>query len=106
MVASSLVADTDTTTEGALEGLTMNPLVLTTVAGDLTTKWRRIAVVIIVQPVEVATHLRMHTGPRRLPTRCHLFRRIRVLVAHDHVLVARDHVEVQSQIYGIPRTTK
>jgi hypothetical protein len=84
----------------------MNPLVLTTVAGDLTTKWRRIAVVIIVQPVEVATHLRMHTGPRRLPTRCHLFRRIRVLVAHDHVLVARDHVEVQSQIYGIPRTTK
>ena len=73
----------------------MNPLVLTTVAGDLTTKWRRIAVVIIFQPVEVATHLHMHTGPRRLPTRCHLFRRIRVLVAHDHVLVARDHVEAR-----------
>jgi len=94
MVASSLVADTDTTTEGALEGLTMNPMVLTTVAGDLATRWRRIAVVIIVQPVEVATHLRMLTDPRRLPTRCRLFRRIRVLVAHDHVLVTRDHVEV------------
>ena len=74
----------------------MNPLVSTTVAGDLATKWRRIAVMIIVQPVEVATHLRMLTDPRLLPTRCRLFRRIRVLVAHDHVLVARDHVEVQS----------
>ena len=94
MVALSLVADTDTTTEGALEELAMNPLVSTTVAGDMTTKWRRFAVVIIVQPVEVATHLRMLTDPHRLPTRCRLFRRIRVLVAHDHVLVARDHVEV------------
>ena len=63
----------------------MNPLVLTTVAGDLTTKWRRFAVVIIVQPVEVATHLRMLTDPRLLPTQRRLFRRIRVLVARDHV---------------------
>jgi hypothetical protein len=86
----------DTTTEGALEGLTMNPLVLTTVAGDLATKWRRIAVVIIVQPV-VATHLRVLTDPRLLPTRCRLFRRIRVLVAR--ILVARDHIEVQA-VYG------
>ena len=85
----------DTTTEGALEGLTMNHLVSTMVAGDLATKWRHIAVVIIVQPVVVATYLRMLTDPRRLPTRCRLFRRIRVLVvARDHVLVARDHVEV------------
>ena len=74
----------------------MNPLVSTTVAGDLATKWRRIAAVIIVQPVEVATHLRVLTDPRLLPTRRRLFRRIRVLVAHDHVLVDRDHVEVQS----------
>ena len=67
----------------------MNPLVSTTVAGDLATKWRRIAVVIIVQPVEVATLLRVLTDPRLLPTQRRLFRRIRVLVA-------RDHVEVQS----------
>ena len=67
----------------------MNPLVSTTVAGDLATKWRRIAVVIIVQPVEVATHLRVLTDPRLLPTQRRLFRRIRVLAA-------RDHVEVQS----------
>ena len=66
----------------------MNPLVSTTVAGDLATKWRRIAVVIIVQPVEVATHLRVLTDPRLLPTQRRLFRRIRVLV------VVRDHVEV------------
>jgi hypothetical protein len=86
----------DTTTEEALERLTMNHTVSTTVAGDLATKWRRIAVVIIVQPMEVATHLRMLTDPRLLPTRCRLFRRI--LVARDH-----DHVEVQSRI---PGTTK
>jgi hypothetical protein len=93
----------DTTTEEALERLTMNHTVSTTVAGDLATKWRRIAVVIIVQPMEVATHLRMLTDPRLLPTRCRLFRRIRVLVAR--ILVARDHdhVEVQSRI---PGTTK
>jgi hypothetical protein len=68
----------------------MNPLVLTTVAGDLTTKWHRIAVVIIVQPMEVAT-LQELTDPRLLPTRCRLFRHIRVLVAQDH------DVEVQSR---------
>jgi hypothetical protein len=75
------------TTTGALEGLTMNPLVSTMVAGDLATKWRRIAAVIIVQPVEVATHLRMLIDPRLLPTQRRLFRRIRVLVARDHVEV-------------------
>ena len=94
MVASSLGAETDTTTEGALEGLTMNPLVLTTVAGDLTTKWRRFAAVTLVQPVAVDMHLRELTDLRLLPTRCRLFRRIRVLVARIRVLVARDHVEV------------
>jgi len=93
------VADTDTTTEGALEGLTMNPLVLTTVAGDVTTKWHRIAVVIIVQPVEVATHLHELTDPRLLPTRCRLFRRIRVLVAR--IPVVRDHIEVHSSVWQI-----
>jgi ribose 1,5-bisphosphokinase PhnN len=86
----------DTTTAEALERLTMNHTVSTTVAGDLATKWRRIAVVIIVQPVEVATHLRMLTDPRRLPIRRRLFRRIRVLVVRNHVLVVRNHVEVQS----------
>ena len=54
--------------------------------------WRRFAVVTIVQPLEVATHLRELTDPRLLPTRCRLFHRIRVLVA-------RDHVEVQSDKY-------
>ena len=73
----------------------MNPPVSSTVAGDLTTKWRRIAAVTtavieavtIVQPVkaathlEVATHLRKLTDPRLLLTRCRLFRHSRVLVA-------------------------
>jgi hypothetical protein len=88
----------DTTTEGALEGLTMNPLVSTTVAGDLATKWRRIAVVIIVQPVEVAT-LQELIDPRLLHTRCRLFRRIRVLVAR--IPVVRDHIEVHSSVWQI-----
>ena len=70
----------------------MNPLVLTTVAGDLATKWRRIAVVIIVQPVEVAT-LQELTDPRLLHTRCRLFRHIRVPVV-------RDHIEVHRRVYG------
>ena len=98
--ASYLVADTMTV--GASGRLTMNPPVSTTVAGDLATKWRRFAAVTIVQPVEV-THLRELTDQRLLPTRCRLFRRIRVLVAR--ILVARDHdhVEVQSRI---PGTTK
>jgi len=93
------VADTDTTTEGALEGLTMNPMVLTTVAGDLATRWRRIAVVIIVQPVEVATHLHELTDPRLLLTRLRLFRRILILVAR--IPVARDHIEVHSSVRQI-----
>jgi hypothetical protein len=86
-----------------LEGLTMNPMVLTTVAGDLATRWLRIAVVIIVQPVEVAT-LHELTDPRLLPTRCRLFRRIRVLVALGLVAripVARDHIDVHSSVWQI-----
>jgi len=87
----------------------MNPLVSTTVAGDLATKWRRIAVVIIVQPVEVATHLNELTDPRLLPSRCRLFRRIRDLVARvlvarilvARILVARDHIEVHSSLRQI-----
>ena len=65
----------------------MNPTVSTTVAGDLATKWRRIAAVTIVQPVEVAPRLRELTDRRLPPTRCRLFRRGRVLVARDHVEV-------------------
>ena len=53
-------------------------------------QWRRFAAVTIVQPVEVATHLRELTDPRLLPTRCRLFRRGRVLVARDHVEVRPD----------------
>ena len=73
---------------GALGRLTMNPTVLTTVAGDLATTWRRIAAVTIVQPVEVAT--RKLTDPRLLPVRCRPFRRVRVPVARDHVEVRPD----------------
>ena len=80
------------TTAGALGQLTMNPLVPTTVAGDMATKWRRFEAVTIVQPVEVATHLRTLTDPRPLPTRCRLFRRIRVLVA-------REYIELRSNKY-------
>ena len=68
----------------------MNPLVSTTVAGDLGTKWRRFAAVTIVHPVEVANHLRELTDPRMLPTRCRLFQRGRVLAAHHHVEVRPD----------------
>jgi hypothetical protein len=57
------------------------------VAGDMATKWRRFAAVTIVEPVAVAMHLRELTDPRLLPTRCRLFRRIRVLAARDHVEV-------------------
>lgn len=70
--------------------LTMNPSVSITVAGDMATKWRRFAAVTIAQPVEVATHLCEVTDPHLLPTRCRLFRRIRVLVARDHVDVRFD----------------
>jgi hypothetical protein len=54
----------------------MNPSVLTTVVGDMATKWRRFAVVTIVQPVEVATHLAGLIDPRLLRTQCRLFRRM------------------------------
>ena len=63
----------------------MNPPVSSTVAGDLTTKWRRFAAVTaavtIVQPMKAATNLRELTEPRLLPTRCRLFRQRRALVA-------------------------
>jgi hypothetical protein len=78
------------TAAGALGRLTMHPPVSSTVAGDLTTEWPRFAAVTIVQPVEVATHLREPTDPRLLPTRCRLSRRGRVLVARDHVEVRPD----------------
>ena len=45
--------------------------------------WRRFATVAIVQNVVVANHLRMLTDPRLHPTRCRLFRRVRVLVVRD-----------------------
>lgn len=86
----------DTTTTGLLDRVTMNPPVSSTVAGTLATMWGRIAAVTIVQLVEVATHLRELTDQPLLPTRCHLFRRSRVLVARilvARILVARDHVE-------------
>ena len=54
------------------------------VAGDLSTMWRRIAVVsivietvTIVHPIEAAMHLCVLINPRLLPVRCRLFRRIR-----------------------------
>ena len=43
------------------------------------------AKVTIVQTVVVATHLRMPTNPRLLPTRCRLFRRVRVLATRDRI---------------------
>jgi len=81
-----MVADTDTTTAWASGWTTTNPTVagdLATVAGDLATMWGHFATVPIVQTVEVATHLRMLTGPRLRLTRCRLFRRVRVLAARD-----------------------
>ena len=105
----------DTMTAWALGRVTMNPTALTTTAaGDLATKWRRFAAVTVVQPVEVATHLRTLTDPRRLPARCRLFRRGHVLkVPRGHVLIvprsrvlmvrrilrARDRVEVRPDKY-------
>lgn len=77
----------------------MNPTVLTTVAGDLATTWRRIAAVTIVQPVEVAT--RKLTDPRLLPVRCRPFRRVRVPVARDHVEVRPDKDLITGQWYRI-----
>ncbi|MCG6536108.1 MAG: hypothetical protein L7F78_15765 [Syntrophales bacterium LBB04] len=70
---------------GTLGRFTMYPPVSNTVAGDLTTTWRRFAAVTILRLAAVATHLRELTGLRLLPTRCHLFRRSRVLVAHDRI---------------------
>jgi hypothetical protein len=65
-----------------------------TAAGALATEWGRLAAVTIiqtmvadiVQAMVVATHLRMLTYPRLHPTRCRLFRRVRVLVAHDRII--------------------
>jgi hypothetical protein len=61
----------------------MHPPLSNTVAGDLATKWRRFAAATIVQPVAVATHLRILTDPLLLPTRRRLFRRGRVLVVAE-----------------------
>ena len=70
----------------------MNPMVWTTVAGDLATGWRHSAAGTIVQTVKGATDLRMLTGPRLLPIRCRLFRQVRVPVARVPV-AAHDHGE-------------
>jgi hypothetical protein len=82
----------------------MNPPVLTTAAGDPATRWRRIAVAIIVQPVEAATHLHELTDPLLLHARCRLFRRIRVPAARipvARVPADRDHIEVHSSVRQI-----
>jgi len=77
----------------------MHPPVSSTVVGDLATEWRHFAAVTIVQPVEVATHLRELTDPLLLPTRCRLFRRARVPVARDHVEVRPDK-DLNSRMFG------
>ena len=71
----------------------MNPMVWNTVGGDLTTGWRHSAAVTIVRAGKGATDLRMLTKPRLLPTRCRLFRQVRVPAAHGPV-AAHDHGEV------------
>ncbi len=62
----------------------MNHPVSSTVAGDLTTKWRRFEAVTeavtIVQPMKAVMNLRELTDPRLLLTRRRLFRHSRVLV--------------------------
>src|SRR5450759_3401626 len=63
----------------------MNPMVPSTVTGDLATVWGRFAAVTIDQTVVAVTHLRILTNPRLHPTRCRLFRRILVLVARDRI---------------------
>ena len=63
----------------------MNLTVPYTVAGDLPTVWGRFVAVTIVQTVVVANHLHMLTNPPLDPTRCRLFRRVRVLVARDRI---------------------
>jgi hypothetical protein len=101
----------DTMTAGALGLLTMNPLLSNTVAGDLATTWRRFAAVNsvaamnIVQSVEVAAHLRQLTDLHLLPARCRLFRRNRVLVAHDHVEVRPDKERISTRTSHLWRKT-
>ena len=90
----------DTMTAWALGGVTMNPTVLTTAAGDMATKWRRFAAVTIAQAVAGAANLRTLTDPHLLPALCRLFRRGHVLmdvlvVRQSRVLMARDHIEVR-----------
>ena len=75
----------------------MNLPVSSMVAGDLTTKWRRIAAVTtateavnIVQQVKATN--RELTDPRLFPARCRLFRHSRVLVA-----VAAEEEEEQAE---------
>ena len=84
-----MVADTDTTKVWASGWIIMSPMVptvagdLATVAGDPAIMWGRFATAPIDQTMAVVTLLRMPTGPRLHPTRCRLFRHIRVLVARD-----------------------
>ena len=82
----------------------MNPTVPSTVAGGLAIVWGRFATVaIIVQTMVVDRQLRMLTDPRLHPTRCHLFRRIRVLVARDRIKVKvwRDNHAILSIVLTI-----
>jgi len=90
----------------------MNPTVPSTVAGGLAIVWGRFAtvaivqtvVVAIVQTMVVAIHLRMLTDLRLHPTRCHLFRRIRVLGARDRIEVRRDNHAILSLVLTIYTT--
>ena len=77
-------------TTWALRRLTMNPTVSTMADGDMATKWRRFAAVTIVQPMEMAAHLRTLTDPHLLPIRFRLFHRGLVPVARDHIEVRLD----------------
>jgi hypothetical protein len=58
------------------------------VDGDLATRWRRIAAVAIVHPVEAATNLRMLIDPHLLPARCRLFRRMAAGVVAAGIVAA------------------
>jgi len=81
----------------------MNLPMLSTVAGDLATMWRRIVAMTIettIQLVEVAAHLSELTDPHPLPIRRRLFRRSRVLAVRVPValiLVARIHISSARQ---------
>ena len=100
-----MMAGTDTTTAwtSASGWITMNPTVLSTVAGGLVIAWDRLATVTIVQTMVVVILLRMHTYPRLHPTRCRLFRLVRVLVALNLVRVAHDRIKKNQNKSALPQ---